>query len=78
MVAEAEALDRERPQPEVAAGLEELGTPVDVDALAVRRGRAAARRTGRAGIVTAEAGAVVRVLEREEDALPAILAAELA
>ena len=48
VVAEAEALDREGAQAEVAAGLEELGTPEDVDALAVLRGRGGARRTARA------------------------------
>ena len=37
MRAEAEPLDRERAEPEVALGLEEIGAPVDVDALAVRQ-----------------------------------------
>ena len=47
-VTEAEALDRERPEAEVPARLEELRSPEDVDALAVLRDRAGARRTGRA------------------------------
>ncbi len=57
MVAEAEALDREGPQPKVAAGLEQLGTPEDVDALAVRELEpqrvelAAGHRHGEAGAV---------------------------
>ena len=76
VVAEAEALDREGSQPEVAAGLEQLGTPVDVDALAVREVEAQ-RVELPAGHRDCEAGALLGILEREEDALPAILAAEL-
>ena len=48
VLAQAEALDRERPQPQLALRLEQLRPPVDVHALAVRAGRAAARRTARA------------------------------
>ena len=76
MVAEAEALDREGPQAEVARGLEQLGPPEDVDALAVREVEPQ-RVELAAGHRHAEAGAVGRVLQREEDALPALLAAEL-
>ena len=36
MLADPEALDRERPQPELALLLPQLGAAVDVDALAVR------------------------------------------
>ena len=76
VVAEPEALDRERAQAEVAARFEQLRPAVDVDALAVRevepeRVELPARHRH------AEARAVVRVLEREEDALPALLAAQL-
>ena len=76
MLAEPEALDRERAQSEVAAGLEELRAAEDVDALAVRevepkRVELAARHGH------AQARAVRRVLERQEDALPAVLAAQL-
>ena len=76
MVAEAEALDRERAQAEVAARLEELGPAEDVHALAVPQvepERVEARRAHR----HREARAVVRVLEREEDALPRLLAPQL-
>ena len=56
--------------------LEEVGPPVDVDALAV--GEVEAQRVEAAAPHRdAEAGAVGRVLEREEDGLPALLAAEL-
>ena len=69
VVAEPEALDRERAEAEVAARLEELRPPVDVDALAVdevepQRVELAARHRD------AEAGAVAGILQREEDALP--------
>ena len=74
--AEAEPLDRQCAQPEVAARLEEVRPPVDVDALAVdqveaQRVELAARHRH------AEAGAVLGILQREEDALPALLAAKL-
>ena len=48
MRAEAEALDRQHLQPQLAALLVQLGAAEDVHALAVARGRARARRTGRA------------------------------
>jgi hypothetical protein len=76
VVAEAEALDREGAQAEVAASLEQLGPAVNVDALSVREVEAE-RVELAAGHRHGEAGAFVGVLEREEDALPAILAAEL-
>src|SRR5207248_8757256 len=76
MIAEAEPLERKRPEPELAARLEELGPPVDVDAVSVGElepegVEPAARHRD------PEAGAVRGVLEREEDARPALLAAEL-
>ena len=76
VLAEAEALDRERPQAQVAALLEELRAAVDVDALAVgevepQPVELPARHRRR------QARARLRVLEREEDGLPAGLAAEL-
>ena len=69
MLAEPEALDRHRPQPKLALLLPQLGAAVDMDALAVpelepqRVELPARHRRG-------EAGAVFRVLEREEDGLP--------
>ena len=45
--ADAEALDGEHLQPELSTLLVQLRTAEDVDPLAVARGRAAARRTGR-------------------------------
>ena len=76
MVAEPEALERERPHAEVALRLEELRAAEDVHALAL--GEVEAQRVeARAGDRDAEAGAVVRVLEREEDGLPAWVAPEL-
>src|SRR5947207_10274420 len=76
MVAEAEPLDRQRPHPEVALGLEQLWSREDVYALAVRKiepQRIEARACDR----HAEAGTVVRVLEREEDRLPARVPSQL-
>ena len=76
MVAEPEALDRQRAQAEVAALLEELRAAVDVHALAVGEVEPqcieAAARHGHA-----EAGAVAGILQREEDALPAFVPAQL-
>jgi len=74
--ADPEALDRERAEPEVAPRLIQLGTAEDVHALAVsevepERVEATARHRDR------EARAVLRVLEREEDALPCGLPAQL-
>ena len=74
--AEPEALDRERAQVEVAALLVELRPAVDVHALAVgevepQRVELAARHLDR------QAGAALRVLEREEDGRPALLPAQL-
>jgi hypothetical protein len=76
VVAEAEPLERERAEAEVAARFEELGPPVDVHALAVHevepQGVELAARHG-----DRKARAVARVLQREEDARPALLAPEL-
>ena len=76
MRADAEALDRERPQTEISALLEQLGAPVHVHALAVCEVEpqpvelaARHRHTDRR--------AVRRVLQREEDARPASVAAKL-
>ena len=69
MLAVPEALDRERPQPELALLLPQLGPAVHVHALAVSQVEpegvelAAGHRRG-------QAGAAVRILEREEDRLP--------
>ena len=76
MRAEAEALDRQRPQAQVAALLEQLRASEDVNALAVgelelQRVETAARHRD------ADRGAAVRVLEREEHARPALVAPEL-
>ena len=76
VVAEAEALQRQRAQAELAARLVQLGPPVDVNAVAVgevepQRVEAPARHRD------AEAGAVGGILEREEDAGPALLPAKL-
>ncbi len=76
VVAEAEALDRERPEAEVATRLEELRTAVDVHPLAVPE-----LESERVELPTrhrhGQAGTVARILEREEDALPALLPPEL-
>ena len=49
MRTEPEALERECAQPELAFRREELGPAEHVDALALRRGRASARRTSSSG-----------------------------
>ena len=76
VLADPEALDRECPQPQLALLLPELGPPVHVHALAVREVEAQpvelpARHRRR------EAGAALGVLQREEDGLPAGLAAQV-
>src|SRR5207247_11076883 len=76
VVAEAEALDRERTQAEVGALLEELRAAEDVDALAVGEVEPegvelAPRHRDR------EAGALGRILEGEEDGLPVRVTAQL-
>jgi hypothetical protein len=76
VVAEPEVLDRERPQAEVALGLEQLRPPEHVHAPPVLEPELE-RVEATAAHRHAEAGAVVRVLEREEDRLPALLALEL-
>ena len=76
VLAEPEALDREGAQPEVAASLEKLRAAEDVDALAVRKVEPK-RVELAAGHGHAQASTVRRVLERQEDALPAVLAAQL-
>jgi hypothetical protein len=73
---EAERLDRERTQAELSTRREEFRTPehVDghpVDELEPERVEACARHAHR------QAGAVAWILEREEDALPTRLTAEL-
>ena len=73
MVSEPEPLDRQRTHAEVAARLEQLGSSEDVDPLAIRevetqRVETAARHGD------AEARPVVRILQREEDRLPALVA----
>ena len=74
MGAEAEALDRQHLQPQLAALLVQLGSSEDVHALAVgevqlQRVELAARH------LRGEAGAILRVLEREEDRRPPVLPA---
>src|SRR5262249_25045228 len=73
---QAEALERERAQPELAPGLEQLRPAEAVHAVAVRE-LEAERVELPARHRDAETGAVLRVLEREEDARPAIRAAQL-
>ena len=74
--AEPERLERERAQLEDAARLVELGPSVDVHLVAV--GEVESQRVeGRPRHRDREARAVLEVLEREEDALPAVLAAQL-
>ena len=70
VVAEPEPLERQRAQAKLAARLVQLGSSVGVDAVAVdelelQRVELAARHRD------AEARAVLRILEREEDARPA-------
>src|SRR4051794_24481256 len=76
VVAEPERLEREGAQAELASRREELGPAVDVHAVAVRDA-AADRVELPAGHGHRQAGAVSRVLEREEDARPARLPPEL-
>ena len=76
MGADAEALDRERAELELAALLVQLGPAEHVHALAVsevepQRVEPSARHRD------ADAGAVGRILEREEDGCPALVPAEL-
>src|SRR5436190_16891816 len=76
MVAEAEALDRESTHAEVAACLIEIGPAEHVNAFAV--GEVDPQRVEtRAQDRHAEARAVCRILQREEDALPARVAPQL-
>ena len=75
MVAEPEALDRERAHTEVASRFEQLRPSEHVHALAVDEiepERVEARARDR----DAEARAVARILEREEDRLPASVASQ--
>ena len=74
--ADSEAFDRERAQPELTTRLVQLGPSEDVHALAVReveaqRVEAAARHRG------GQAGAVLWILQREEDGRPALVAPQL-
>ena len=76
MRAEPEALDRQRAEAKVAALLVQLRPAEDVDALAVgevESERIEAPTRHRRG----QAGAVRRVLEREEDGRPALVPAQL-
>ena len=75
-VAEPQRLDRQRTKLEGGAGCIELGSaedvyPVTVGELESERVEASARHRDR------EAGAVCRILQGEEDALPTLLAAKL-
>ena len=76
MLAETEPLERKCPEAELALRRVQLGPPEHVDPLAVgeveleRVERASRNRGG-------EAGAVVRILEREEDAAPVRVPAQL-
>src|SRR6185295_4450374 len=76
MISEPESLDRERSHAEVAAGLEELRAPENVDALAVGQVEPECVETA-ASDRYAETSTVARVLQREEDRLPAWIPAEL-
>ena len=77
VLAEAEALDRQRPQPQLALRLEQLRPPVHVHAFAVPQVEAQ-RVELPARHQPGDDRPVARVLEREEDALPALLPAQLA
>ena len=76
MRTESEALERECAQPELAFRREELGTPEHVDALALREVelQRVERPPGDRG---GQARAVGRILEREENAAPALRPAQL-
>jgi hypothetical protein len=74
--AEAEALDRERAQPELAACLEEGRAPVDVDAFAVDEVQAQGVELA-ARHLDGEACAALGILQREEDGGPRGLTPEL-
>src|SRR5439155_24135353 len=76
VVSEPEAFDRQSTHPEIAACLEQLGPPEDVNALTVRQIEAQ-RIEPVARNRHAETGAVVRILQREEDRLPARVAPQL-
>jgi hypothetical protein len=76
MVAQPESLDRERAHAEVALRLEELGPAEHVHALAVRQVEPHGVEAS-PGNRHPEARAVGRILEREEDGLPARVAPEL-
>jgi hypothetical protein len=73
---EAEALEPQRAQPELALRREQLCPAEHVDALAVPQVELE-RVEGAAGDRRRQAGPVLGVLEREEDAAPALVAAEL-
>ena len=73
---EPEPLDRECTQAEVAARLEELGSAEDVYSFALGEIEPQAVELA-PGHADAEAASLARVLEREEDALPAILTPQL-
>ncbi len=76
MLAEPEALDSERAEPQLTLRLEQLRPAVDVDALAAREIELQ-RVELPAGHQPGQERAVAGILEREEDALPALLAAQL-
>ena len=76
MIADPEALDRQRAETEITAGLVELRATEDVHPIAVDEiepQRVEARAQDR----DTEAGAVGRILEREEHGLPALVPAQL-
>src|SRR5690242_18696791 len=76
MVAEPEALERERAQAELTARLEQLRAAEGVDAVAV--GELEPQRVELPACDRdPETGAVLRVLEREEDAGPTVRAPQL-
>ncbi len=76
MRADAEALDRQHLQTQLAALLVQLGPAEDVHALAVAEAELQ-RVEPPARHLRGEAGAILRILEREEHRRPALLAAQL-
>ena len=76
MIAEPDPLDRRRPQTELALQLVDLGAPGDVDGLALREVELeTVVRAPRDRDVQRRAG--LRILERQEDVRPGVVAPEL-